>query len=182
MLSSPKRFLAFQQSVLLLDGRPFSGGLISQNFVYLGVPVRISAWIIFAIAVLQWWLRRRGFVARIRTICSDAEIRATAVVILLTISFHGIVPVEQGLGWFYGKGHFDQINYVLLAEFLKEEPYGTGEQQIGLRPWSVGPVGSDDTTGQLRTASHAGMETIGLKTANRPKYHHGGNQRLVRNQ
>jgi hypothetical protein len=47
------------------------------------------------------------------------------------------VPVELGLGWFYGNGHFDQINHVLLAEFLKEEPYGTGEQQIGLvREWS----------------------------------------------
>jgi hypothetical protein len=111
--------------------------LVSQNLVYLGVPVRISTWILFAAALVQGWWCRRDFVARIRSICSDADIRATVVVILLTISFHGIVPVEQGLGWFYGKGHFDQINYVLLAEFLKEEPYGTGEQQIGLRPWLI---------------------------------------------
>jgi len=137
--------------------------LVSQNFVYLGLPVRVSAWILFAAALVQGWLCRRNFVARIRRICSDPEIRATAVVILLTISFHGIVPVEQGLRWYYGKGHFDQINYVLLAEFLKEEPYGTSEQEIGLRPWLVGPVGSDNTKGQLGMGSEAGLETIGLK-------------------
>ena len=55
----------------------------------------------------------------------------------MTITFHGIVPIRQGLEWYYGKGHFDQINYALLAEFLKEEPYSTSEQDIGLRPWLV---------------------------------------------
>jgi hypothetical protein len=159
----PSDFSPLNKAYFCLIGGLFLVVLTSQNFVYLGVPVRISAWILFAAALVQGWFCRRNFVARVRTICSDAEIRATVVVILLTISFHGIVPSEQGLDSYYGKGHFDQTNYVLLAEFLKEEPYGTGEHQIGLRPWLVGPVGSDDTTEPLGAASRGGLETIGLK-------------------
>ena len=85
------------------------------------------------------------------------------MVILLTITFHGFVPIRQGLEWYYGKGHFDQINYVLLAEFLKEEPYSTSEQDIGLRPWLVGPVGFQVTAEQLGMSSGPGLEMIGLK-------------------
>ena len=85
------------------------------------------------------------------------------MVILLTITFHGIVPIRQGLEWYYGKGHFDQLNYVLLAEFLKEEPYSTSEQDIGLRPWLVRPVGFQDTAEQLGMNSGPGVEMIGLK-------------------
>jgi hypothetical protein len=135
--------------------------LIAQNLVYFGVPVRISAWLLLGAALVQVWWCRSKFVVWRRAFCSNADTRALAVVILLTITFHGIVPVRQGLEWYYGKGHFDQINYVLLAEFLKEEPYSTSEQEIGLRPWLVGPVGSDDATGEL--SSGAGLETIGLK-------------------
>jgi hypothetical protein len=57
------------------------------------------------------------------------------VVILLTVIFHGIVPVQQDLKWYYGKAFPDHIYYVELAEFLKDEPYGTSEQDVGLRPW-----------------------------------------------
>jgi hypothetical protein len=137
--------------------------LISQNLVYAGIPVRISGWLLLAAAMIPVWLGRRKFFARIRACCSDAEIRTLAVVILLTITFHGVVPIQQGLDRYYGKGHFDQINYVLLAEFLKEEPYGTSEQEIGLRPWLVGPVGFRKTTGEVGTSSGPGLETIGLK-------------------
>jgi hypothetical protein len=38
-----------------------------------------------------------------------------AVVVVLTITFHGIVPIRQGLEWYYGKGYSDHINYVLLS-------------------------------------------------------------------
>jgi hypothetical protein len=135
--------------------------LIAQNLVYLGVPVRISAWLLLGAALVQVWWCRRKVVAWRRACCSNGDVRALAVVILLTVTFHGIVPIRQGLEWYYGRGHFDQINYVLLAEFLKEEPYGTSQQEIGLRPWLVGPVGFHDPTGQL--SSGIGLETIGLK-------------------
>ncbi len=159
----PKEFPPLQKALFSLVGGLFLIVLVPENLVYLGVPVRISAWLILGAALLQAWLCRHKFDAWRRAFSASGEVRTVAAVILLTITFHGIVPIRQGLGWYYGKGHFDQINYVLLAEFLKEEPYGTSEQAIGFRPWLVGPVGSDDTTGQLGTASGAGMETIGLK-------------------
>jgi hypothetical protein len=137
--------------------------LIPQNLIYLGVPVRISAWPILTAALAQFWWCRRKLVAWTQTLYAHGDVRTLAVVILLTISFHGIVPIQQGLAWYYGKGHFDQINYVLLAEFLKEEPYSTTEREIGLRPWLVGPVGFHDPTQEHGMSSVPGLETVGLK-------------------
>ena len=137
--------------------------LIPQNLVYLGVPVRISAWLILGAALVQVWLCRRKFGAWIHGFYSNADIRTLAVVILLTITFHGVVPIRQGLEWYYGTGHFDQLNYALLAEFLKEEPYSTSGQDIGLRPWLVRTVGFQASAEQLGMNSGPGVEMIGLK-------------------
>jgi hypothetical protein len=52
---------------------------------------------------------------------------------------------------------------VLLAEFLKEEPYSTSEQTIGLRPWLVGPVGFKDNAEQIGMSPGTGQQVIGLK-------------------
>jgi hypothetical protein len=157
----PKQFSLLNKVLFSLVGGLFLVVLIPQNLFYLGVPVRISAWLILGAALAQVWFWRHKFAACIRTFYANAEIRTLAMIILLTVTFHGVVPIRQGLEWYYGKGHFDQINYVLLAEFLKEEPYSTSEQDIGLRPWLVGAVGFHDTTGQL--SSGPGLETIGLK-------------------
>jgi hypothetical protein len=163
------RFLLPKESSLLnkllftLMGGLFLVVLIPQNLVYLAVPVRISAWLILGAALVQVWLCRRRFGNWAHAFRSNADIRALASVILLTITLHGVVPIRQGLEWYYGNGHFDQINYVLLAEFLKDEPYSTSEQDIGLRPWLVRPVGFQDTTGQVGVASGPGVGMIGLK-------------------
>jgi hypothetical protein len=159
----PKEFSLLSTVFFSLMGGFFLVVLIPQNLVYLGVPIRISAWLILGAALVQIWLCRRTFLAWIRTIYSNAEIRTLMVVILLTITFHGIVPIRQGLEWYYGKGHSDQINYVLLAEFLKEEPYNTGQQTIGLRPWLVGPVGFQANAEQIGVNSGTGVELIGAK-------------------
>src|SRR4029077_6331489 len=145
----PKEFSLLNKVLFSLIGGLFLVVLVAQNLVYLGVPVRISAWLLLGAAFVQGWLCRLKLAAWIRAFYSNAEIRTLAVVILLTITFHGFVPIRQGLEWYYGKGHFDQINYVLLAEFLKEEPYKTSAQDIGLRPWLVGPVGFEASSEQL---------------------------------
>jgi hypothetical protein len=159
----PIEFSLLNEVLFSLLGGLFVAVLIPQNLVYLGVPVRISAWLLLAAALLQVWLCRHKLVPWIRTSCSNADLRTLTMLILFIITFHSIVPIRQGLGWYYGKGHFDQINYVLLAEFLKEEPYGVSEQEIGLRPWLVRPVGFQDNTGQLGVGSGPGVEMIGLK-------------------
>ena len=114
--------------------------LIPQNLVYLGVPVRISAWLLLGGALIQIWFCHHKLVAWSRDFYSNVETRSLLVVVLLAVAFHGFVPIQQGLRWYYGKGYPDYSNYVQLAEFLKEEPYGTGEQEIGLRPWLIKPA------------------------------------------
>jgi hypothetical protein len=159
----PKEFSLLNKVVFSLVGGLFLAVLIAQNLVYLGVPVRVSAWLILGAAVLQvFWLRRQ-VIAWTPAFCSSSETSTLVVVIFLTVLFHGLVPIRQGLDWYYGKGHFDQINYVLLAEFLKEEPYGTSEQEIGLRPWLVRSVGFTDHAEQLGASSGPVQMINGLK-------------------
>jgi hypothetical protein len=159
----PKEFSLLNKVLFSFMGGLFLVVLIPQNLVYLGIPVRISAWLLLAAALLQAWFCRHKFVAWIRTFYSNAEVRTLAVIIFLTITFHCIIPIQQGLEWYYGKGYDDQLNYVLLAEFLKEEPYRTSEQNIGLRPWLTGVVGVHDPTDQIELSSGSGLEAIGLK-------------------
>ena len=133
----PREFSLLNKILLSLMGGLFLVVLIPQNLVYLGVPVRISAWLLLGASAVQAWLCRRKFVAWVREFSANGEIPPLAAVILLTVTFHGVVPIQQGLGWYYGKGYEDQLNYVLLAEFLKEEPYRTGAHDIDLHPWLV---------------------------------------------
>jgi hypothetical protein len=159
----PKDFSPLNKVFFSATGGLFLVVLIPQNLVYLGVPVRISAWLVLGAALLQVWVCRHKIFAWRRTFYSNAEVRTLAVIILVTTLFHCVVPIQQGLEWYYGKGYDDQINYVLLAEFLKEEPYSTSEQEIGLRPWLVRPVGFRDSAEQLGLRPGPGLQMTGLK-------------------
>jgi hypothetical protein len=159
----PKEFSFLNKVLLSFTSGLFLVVLVPQNLVYLGVPVRISAWIVLGATLVQGWLCRHRLCAWARVFRPNTDLHALAGLIFLTVAFHGFVPINQGLEWYYGKGHFDQINYVLIAEFLRGEPYSTSEQEIGLRPWLVGPVGSRDPTGTTGTTTGDGSETPGLK-------------------
>jgi hypothetical protein len=136
----PREFSPLPKVLFSFLGGLFLVVLIPQNLFYLGVPVRISAWLIFGAALAPVWFYRRTFVARVRKFHANGDIRTLTVVALLIITFHGIVPIQQGLEWYYGKAYPDQLNYVLLAEFLKEEPYSTSAQKFSLRPWLAKPA------------------------------------------
>jgi len=157
----PTEFSPLNKVLFSFIGGLFLVVLVGQNLVYLNIPVRISAWLLLSAALLLGWWSRRKFAAWSRRIYSNTDFRTLAVVVLLTVTFHGLVPIRQGLEWYYGKGHFDQMNYVMLAEFLKEEPYRTSE--IGLRPWLVGPVGFSANEEQAGTSPGTGQQMIGLK-------------------
>jgi hypothetical protein len=159
----PPDFSPLNKVLFSFIGGLFLVVLLAQNLVYLNIPVRISAWLLLSAALLPGWWSRHKFAAWSRRIYSDADFRTLAVVVLLTVIFHGLVPIRQGLEWYYGKGHFDQMNYVMLAEFLKEEPYRTSELEIGLRPWLVGPVGFKDNQEQTGTSLGTRQQMIGLK-------------------
>ena len=96
----PNEFSLLHKVLFSLVSGAFLVVLIAQNLVYLGVPVRISAWLLLGAALVQVLLCRHNFLARIRTLCANADIRTLAVIILLIILFHGIVPIRQGLEWY----------------------------------------------------------------------------------
>jgi hypothetical protein len=154
----PKEFSLLNKMLFSSIGGLFLVVLIPQNLVYLGIPVRISAWLILGAALAQLWWWRHSLVDWSRSCCANSEIRALAALALATITFHAVVPIEQGLEWYYGKGYPDQRNYVFLAEFLKEVPYGTSLAEIGLRPWLLGPVGFQVSPGQGGMSPRAGVE------------------------
>ena len=160
----PNEFSLLHKVLFSFLGGLFLVVLAAQNLVYLGVPVRISAWVVLGVALVEVWWCRHKFLNRMRTLCANADIRTLAVIILLVILFHAIVPIRQGLEWYYGKGHDDQLNCVLTAEFLKEEPYGTSGKEIALRPWLVRPVGNQETAKQMAMISEPEEEMIALKT------------------
>jgi hypothetical protein len=159
----PKEFSLLKKALYSFMGGLYLVVLVPQNLVYLGVPVRISAWLLLAVALLQIWLTRHNFATWVWRSYSNGEIRTLAVLILLTVTFHGIVPIRQGLELYYGKGYDDQLNYVLLAEFLKEEPYSTSSRDIGLRPWLVRPVGFQGSAEELGMSPGPGLQIRGLK-------------------
>src|SRR6202045_1670890 len=71
----PKEFSLLNKVLFSLMGGFFLVVLIAQNLVYLGVPVRISAWLILAAALVQLWLCRRKFGDWIHAFYSNADIR-----------------------------------------------------------------------------------------------------------
>src|SRR5580704_17141651 len=103
----PQKFSPLNKVLFSLMGGLLLVTLIPQNLVYLGVPVRLSAWPLLAAALAQVWWRRHNLVAWLRTFHSSAEFGTLASVVLLTMILHGIVPIEQGLEWYYGKGYPD---------------------------------------------------------------------------
>jgi hypothetical protein len=142
-------------------GGIFLAVLIPQNLIYLGVPVRISAWLLFGFAAFQLFRRSRRLGDWLRTVLSNADIPALGVVVLLTVTFHSVVPVQQGIDSYYGKVGIDQTNYIFLAEFLKEEPYKTDFEDVGLRPWLLmglnikqQRIGQSVITAEISVLSH----------------------------
>jgi len=131
----PRECPPLSKAFFSITGGIFLAVLIPQNLAYLGVPVRISAWLLFGFAAFQLCRRSRRLGDLLRTVRASADIRSLGVVVLLTVTFHSVVPVQQGIDSYCGKPGIDHMNYIFLAEFLKEEPYKTDFQDVGLRPW-----------------------------------------------
>jgi hypothetical protein len=89
--------------------------LIPQNLVYLGVPVRISGWLILALALVQVWLCRRKFGAWIHACYSNADLRTLAVVIPLVVP-SDILRLTQNNSIVFISRNYDQycISYYFL--------------------------------------------------------------------
>ena len=145
----PKSLSALLKLLFSFIGGLFLAVLLPQNLIYLAVPIRVSAWFVMGLAGVGFYLKRRDWIGWIRTLRTNADVQILCIVAVLTVAFHSVVPVQQGIDSYYGKAHPDQLNYVFLAEFLKEKPYGTDIRDIGHEPWLLMPVRlKDERIGQ----------------------------------
>jgi hypothetical protein len=111
--------------------------LVLQGLVYLDVPLARAAWPAFGaawagLAVAAWrgW-RGRGCGTR----PGWSEVRWLAGVFPVVVAVQSIGVFAVGPADYYGKGRYDQANYVVTAQFLVERPFSTTGDDIGLHPW-----------------------------------------------
>lgn len=105
--------------------------LLAQNLVYLGVPVRISAWLLLAGALVRISLCRRYLVAWIQTCYSSADIRNKRILIfenhplLSACLLLPCSPERRFLRW----PNDQRYARLLKSRFLKVP--GSGHRRLG---------------------------------------------------
>ena len=111
--------------------------LLLQGLVYLDFPLRGTAGWAFGVAVIgviAWvpaWRRTRSR----RRPGRVAEVTALIALVIATATLHGTSIARVGADRFVGGGTIDQLNYVVTAQFLVEEPFSTSRADIKWRPW-----------------------------------------------
>jgi hypothetical protein len=109
--------------------------LLLQSLVYLGLPLRITAWPAFAAsgAGLLLALGERGF----RPLKFSADGGLYALVFATSFLGQGVGLLAVGPSGYFGSGHYDQANYVVTAEFLRSEKFSSRAEDLGYRPWKL---------------------------------------------
>lgn len=113
--------------------------LVLQGLIYLDLPLSRTAWPAFGLAwigvIAGIWLSRRS--TRI-SVCSerkDLRLLLSVLAIVVAGAASGILWV--GLPNYFGKGRYDQANYVVTAQFLVDRPFSSTVHDVGLHPWMV---------------------------------------------
>ena len=109
-----------------------------QTLVYAGLPLRLTAWPVFTIALVGtlaclpalWRIFRTSQGLR-----SDAGLGVVIFLITLSVQTAGLLSL--GPSRYHGAGHYDQATYVVTAEFLVSEPFATTRENVGYQPWML---------------------------------------------
>ncbi|MEO7797195.1 MAG: hypothetical protein ABIY47_05665, partial [Opitutaceae bacterium] len=112
--------------------------LLLQSLVYLGLPLRFTAWPAFAIGVAGLVL---AVIAGRRTLVEWLS-RGRVYGLVFTTSFLAQASGLLSIGpmQYFGTGHVDHANYVVTAEFLRSEKFATRFEDLGHRPWLLKPL------------------------------------------
>ena len=111
--------------------------LLLQSLAYAGCPLRWTAWPVLLLGVaglvpvVRAWRGQTGG-KRSR---GDAVLYA----VILAVGVAGQAPglLSAGPSRYFGNGHYDQANYVVIAEFLARENFATKADELGYRPWML---------------------------------------------
>ena len=131
-----KRFLKIDASwslslSTLLFGAGFAAQvLVLQNLVYFNFPVGT----VFAVPA-AFGLAGLFLLSKELPPLPPAD-RNFAIGILIAIFFlQASTAFIESPAYYYGKGHTDQFNYVILAEFIQTQPFNSSAADIHLHPW-----------------------------------------------
>ena len=116
--------------------------LVLQGLIYLNLPLARTAWLGLAIALAgiataAWRMLFRN-APGLRVGTRDARLLLAVWTAAFAFESAGVLVV--GTRDFYGKGRYDQANYVTLAQFLADRPLATTAEDIGPQPWLVRPL------------------------------------------
>jgi hypothetical protein len=116
--------------------------LILQELVYCGLPLRVTAWPAFGLALagLGFTIWRQP--GRSWRLPDKFRRESRLYAAVFALGFVGQLPALVAVTpeRFYGAGHYDQANYIVTAEYLAEWPMMTGPDEVGYRPWLLRAV------------------------------------------
>ncbi len=121
--------------------------LVSQNLVYLNLPIRRTAPFVCAAAALAWvWMWRGGGLRGGRTNFPWALSAAALLVYLV----QGMGLLAVGPRDYVGRAWTDQFNYTALAQYFCDEPFHTAWDAAAHRPYTAPVIAfyKDDRIGQ----------------------------------
>src|SRR5262245_46317583 len=106
--------------------------LLLQNLVYLDLPIRYTAPLIWigGLAGWFWMYRRKQISAVFATLPRTLFCTALAVYLL-----HGLGLLIIGARFYMGRAWGDQYNYTALAQFLADERFSMSLSEVGHRPY-----------------------------------------------
>lgn len=96
--------------------------LILQQLWYLGLPISRTAWLSGLVAlsgVCGWFKMRSALFARGNK-SAIVQLLAIAVVGLVVCALHGWSLFARGAEHYFGRGEYDQFNYVVTAQYIAD--------------------------------------------------------------
>lgn len=135
--------------------------LILQNLVYLNLPIRYTAPLIWVGVIAGWlWMYQSGQIGAVFATFPRALFAIALAVYLL----QGMGLLIVGTRFYMGRAWGDQYNYTVLAQFLTDEHFNMSMSEVGNRPYLVNAVKfKSDRIGQ--SILHSFFTTSSLQNA-----------------
>jgi hypothetical protein len=126
----------WRSAVVLFSAAFATQILLLQNMTYLDIPVQKGALLPVAIGLWGLWglfsVWRKGspFDNSFRR-----NLRYGTAIFFVVFSIQSYSAIVHGPENYYGKAHVDHLNYALVAEFIRTEPFSTPESEMQKQPW-----------------------------------------------
>lgn len=113
--------------------------VITQNLVYLDIPIAKTAWctLVLFVGLLIYCLYRNK--TSLRSEFSHIPYKAYMIAIIVTI-IHGGGYLVVGAQDYKGYGWIDGYNYTVIAQFLMDYPYSTFYDKVGNTPSLIAAI------------------------------------------